>query len=141
VRVAVAVLGQQADRFEQLADPLAGLGLRVPWIRIGSPMMSRTGMRGLSDAYGSWNTICRSRRSSRSRLRGAAVTSSPEADHPPRGRLDRRSSVRPSVDLPQPDSPTTPSVSRSVQLEADPVDRVDLADLAAEDTRPGSGSA
>ena len=40
--------------------------------------------------------------------------------------------VRASVVLPQPDSPTRPSVSPSAQLERDVVDRVDVPDGAVD---------
>ncbi len=38
--------------------------------------------------------------------------------------------------LPQPVSPTSPSVSPALHLEADPVDRLDRADPALEDDPP-----
>ena len=40
---------------------------------------------------------------------------------------------RPAVDLPQPDSPTRPSVSPRRDVEGDAVDRLDRADLAPEE--------
>ena len=43
---------------------------------------------------------------------------------------------RPSVDLPQPDSPTSPSVSPGPHLEADAVDGVHAGDLALDERRP-----
>ena len=36
-----------------------------PWTFSGSPMMSLTGIFGFSEAYGSWKTICSSRRTGR----------------------------------------------------------------------------
>ena len=47
--------------------------------------------------------------------------------------LCRRRMVRPVVVLPQPLSPTRPKVSPLLIVEADAVDRLDVADLAAED--------
>ncbi len=38
----------------------------TPWTASGSPMMSRTFMRGLSEEKGSWKTTCMRRRSGRS---------------------------------------------------------------------------
>ncbi len=41
---------------------------RLPtrWMRSGSEMIAPTRLRGFSEAYGSWNTICSSRRTGRS---------------------------------------------------------------------------
>ena len=112
VRVAVAVLGQQADPLEQVGDPLtASRSSRTPWIRIGSPMMSRTGMRGLSDAYGSWKTICMSRRSVAQRLARRRVTSSHRTSPGPTSARSGAGANGRACVLPHPDSPTTPSVS------------------------------
>ena len=44
--------------------------------------------------------------------------------------------MRPSVDFPQPDSPTSPSVSPSRTAKRDVVDGVDRADLALEQALP-----
>ena len=68
VRVAVVVLGLQADPLEQLAGPRG-----CSWVArgeargacSGSPMICPTRWRGLSDAYGSWKIICISRRTGR----------------------------------------------------------------------------
>ena len=43
----------------------------------GSATMSPTVIRGSSDEYGSWNTICMSRRSFRTSPRGISVSSLP----------------------------------------------------------------
>ena len=48
-----------------------------PWISSGSPMMSATRMRGLSELNGSWKTTCISRRSGRIASRSAAEMSRP----------------------------------------------------------------
>ena len=50
---------------------------------------------------------------------------------PPVGSSSRLTS-RPVVVLPQPDSPTRPSVSPGCTVEVDPVHRLDRADLAAQ---------
>ena len=85
-----------------------------------SPTMSTTRMRGLSDAYGSWKIICifelRSRALSRARsplqrraapeaLAGRRLAAGPTAS-------------RPSVDLPQPDSPTRPTTSPAATVKS-----------------------
>ena len=68
-------------------------------------------MRGLSEAYGSWNTIWNRSRIVRSSLRPTSPRSRPSNRTVPDVGSISRSSNRPVVDLPQPDSPTTPSVS------------------------------
>ncbi len=67
VRVPVAVLRVEPDRSQQLPDlPAPGSSLpNRPWMRSGSATISLTVIRGSSEANGSWNTICRSRRSGR----------------------------------------------------------------------------
>ena len=67
--------------------------------------------RGLSDAIGSWKIICMRRRSGRK-----APSSSPEMSWPsktivPDVGFTRPRSARPSVVLPEPDSPTMPIAS------------------------------
>ena len=86
----------------------------MPWIVIGSTSVWPTVKRGFSDAYGFWNTTwMRLRIGSISALLRASrsmpskVTS--PVTGPPLGSC-RRSSARPIVVLPEPDSPTTPSV-------------------------------
>ena len=77
-------------------------------MRSGSAMISMTGIRGSSDAYGSWKTICISRRSGRiwpRRQRGQVLVR--VVDRAGRSAGLRLSSARPVVDLPQPDSPTS----------------------------------
>ena len=56
---------------------------------------------------------------------------------PPVG-SSRRMMQRAMVDLPQPDSPTTPSVSPLRHGEGDAVDRLDAADLLLEDDAAGN---
>ena len=66
---------------------------------------------GLSEAKGSWNTICISRRAWRSLPGPIAITSSPPRMTLPEVGSVRRKSERPVEDLPQPDSPTRLTVS------------------------------
>ncbi len=72
--------------------------------------MSPTDMRGLKDPNGSWNTICMSRRNGRIALKRRPWISLPRNTIGPSDEISR-SRARPSVVLPEPDSPTTPSVS------------------------------
>ena len=83
----------------------------IPWIENGSPMIEPTVLRGFSDEYGSWKIICASRRNSISSLGEMSAISRPSNLIEPLVGSSRRSSSRPVVDLPQPDSPTSPSVS------------------------------
>ena len=96
-----------------------------PWMRGASPTMSATGRRGLSDANGSWNIICAAQAAAaRARRPTALPMSRPLPQH-----LRRRdggmmpATMRPSVDLPQPDSPTRPTTSPLRDREIDIVDR------------------
>src|SRR5215470_1766424 len=76
----------------------------------GSTMIEPTRMRGLSDAYGSWNTACTERRYARRLPPSRAWRSCPSKRMmPPVGRSSI-STIFAVVVLPQPDSPTTPSV-------------------------------
>ncbi len=83
------------------------------WIRIGSDTIVPTRLRGLSDAYGSWKTICISRRSGRMRRVPKCSIGVPWKTIWPSVGSSSRTMVRPSVDFPQPDSPTSPRVSPS----------------------------
>ncbi len=74
-------------------------------------MMSPTVMRGLSEVYGSWKTIWMLRRTAFRARPDSLVTSSPLNRIDPSVGRSRLTSSRASVDLPQPDSPTTPRVS------------------------------
>ena len=53
------------------------LRVPIPCTISGSPTMSPTVMRGSSDEYGSWKTICISRRIRRSSSRPSSVSSVP----------------------------------------------------------------
>ena len=74
-------------------------------------MIWRTFMCGSSDMYGSWKMICILRWMSTSSRPCAEVMSWPSNTILPLVGSYMRMSVRPSVDLPQPDSPTRPNVS------------------------------
>ena len=76
--------------------------------------MKPTRLRGFSDAYGSWKIIIISRRIGRISARESFVMSLTAEDVilPPVGSSSLMMQ-RAIVDLPQPDSPTTPSVSPS----------------------------
>src|SRR5437763_610157 len=71
-------------------------------MRSGSESISPTRLRGLSDAYGSWNTICSSRRTGRSSRRDNAEMSWPSNSIEPLVSGYSRARHRASVDLPQP---------------------------------------
>ncbi len=113
VRVARRRIRGKPDDLEQLthAPRRSSFFPEMPWTRSGSPTMRPTLCRGFSDAYGSWKTICIRRRSGRRSFCERVVMSWPSKTIlPPVGSYSRRM-VRPTVDLPQPDSPTSPSVS------------------------------
>ena len=92
-------------------------------------------MRGFSDANGSWKTICSLRRMARSSRRPSARRSWPSKRISPASGSIRRSARRARVDLPQPDSPTRPSVSPASSSSVDVVDR-DQAQALAEAGAP-----
>ena len=96
-------------------------------------MIVPTRLRGFSEAYGSWKTICISRRMRAQRAPRQLGDVRPSNVTVPAVSSCSRMMHRPSVDLPQPDSPTRPSVSPGPDLEADVVDRVHPADLALDD--------
>ena len=78
----------------------------VPWASSGRATMSLMRRRGLSEANGSWNTgwISRARA-----LRSRSNRRLPSTSTVPAVGLSNPRIIRASVDLPQPDSPTTPS--------------------------------
>ena len=85
-------------------------GLMSPWAASGSVTMRSTVWRGSSEPYGSWNTIWKSRRATRSSSRGCACRSRPSRRTLPAVGWSSAITSRASVDLPEPDSPTMPSV-------------------------------
>jgi hypothetical protein len=80
-------------------------------VRNGSPTIRPTLCRGFSDEYGSWKTICIRRLSGRSSSSFRCVMSWPSKTIEPSVGSYSRRIARPTVDFPQPDSPTSPSVS------------------------------
>ena len=94
-------------------------------------MIWATDRRGDRLPNGSWNTICMSRRSGRRRRDDQPWMSWSRKRMAPSLR-SRRSSASPSVVLPEPLSPTTPSVWPRVHPQIDAVDRLDVADGAAQ---------
>ena len=96
-------------------------------------MIWPTRLRGFSDEYGSWKTICISRRSGSQPPLPSCVMSAPSKRIEPLVGSSRRTISRAVVDLPQPDSPTRPSVSPSTNVERDVLDRVHHSPDAAED--------
>ena len=91
-----------------LRSPLVCL---MPWMTNGSEMIVPTVLRGFSDEYGSWKIICISRRRALSSSPLIVAISRPANVIEPLVGSVSRSSSRAVVDLPQPDSPTSPSVS------------------------------
>ncbi len=79
----------------------------------GSSTIAAALMRGFSDEYGSWKTICMSRRAARMRVLEKPSTCSPRNNTSPAVGSIRRSMHRPVVLLPLPDSPTRANVSPS----------------------------
>ena len=94
-------------------------------------------MRGLSEPNGSWKMICISRRSARSRSGPASLRLSPATRMVPEVGSIRRTSMRPVVDLPQPDSPTRPSVWPRWIAKSTPSTARTAADLAREQDAAG----
>src|SRR3990170_258941 len=85
--------------------------LASPWITIGSAMIEPMVMRGFREAYGSWKIICMRRRMRRISPGFMRVSSWPSNMTSPEVGLYSMSMTRPRVVLPQPLSPTSPSVS------------------------------
>ncbi len=83
----------------------------MPCTRMGSPRMSPTFMRGLSELYGSWKMTCTFCLKGESFLESSFSRLTPSNTISPEvGRSSCRMQ-RPVVVLPQPDSPTSPKVS------------------------------
>jgi hypothetical protein len=78
---------------------------------IGSASRSRTVMRGLRLLNGSWNTTWTRRRNGRNCAAGRLSMRCPSSRTSPSVGVISRRTARPTVDLPQPDSPTSDSVS------------------------------
>ena len=92
----------------------------MPWIRNGSEMISPTMWRALSDSTGSWKIICRFRRWALSCFVDRGARSTPSKRIVPAVGRFSRTMLLPSVDLPQPDSPTRPMVSPARRVKLTP---------------------
>ena len=114
VRVAFQRRERQPDLVEGLARQRHGLasgsGEAVQQERRGEDA-SAIVWRGLSDAMGSWKIICMRRRSGRIAASSRCVMSVPAKRMVPASGRTRPSKARPSVVLPEPDSPTMPTTS------------------------------
>ena len=133
LRIAVGVLGLQADERSSSRTRRARSAGGTPCVASGSARMSPIGSRGSSDAIGSWNTTCRSRRIANRSARVMRAVSS--AEHDDRARPSGCTRFRISmivVVLPQPDSPTSPSVSPSRMSKLMPSTACTRADAAAQ---------
>ena len=82
----------------------------MPWMFIGSVRMCPTVKRGLSEAYGFWKMIWIRRLYAMNSFCDIDRMSRPSKIASPADASCRRISVRPTVVLPDPDSPTSPSV-------------------------------
>ena len=96
-----------------------------PWMPIfqmvsGSDTMSMTRRRGFSEEIGSWKIICTCVRSVRRSPRLSDVSSVSPNTILPEVAFSTWTMARPVVDLPQPDSPTSPSVSPWRRLKVMP---------------------
>ncbi len=92
----------RASRSAPAARPCTSNGTSSVW---------RMRLRGFSEANGSWNTICTSRVSRRRSASSSVARSRPSTSSRPDVGGYSPTIARPSVVLPQPDSPTTPSTS------------------------------
>ena len=90
-------------------------------IASGSSSIAPTVLRGLSEPYGFWNTICTDRSSS-AFGRVHPLVGPPSISRSPAVGGSISVAMRARVDLPQPDSPTTPA-SSGVQCERHTIDR------------------
>ena len=80
-------------------------------------MIWRTRFLGLSDPWGSWNTICMCLRYGRMAREPSEVMSAPRKRTLPAVGRNSRTAQRASVVFPHPDSPTSPSVSPSAKTK------------------------
>ena len=92
----------------------------MPKFRSGSAMMSPTRMRGLRLLNGSWNTTWTRWRNVRSCETGTLSMRSPSSLTSPAVGSVRRRIALPTVDLPQPLSPTSESVSPRLMSKLTP---------------------
>ena len=102
----------------------------VVLIANGSARMVPTFLRGLSEPNGSWNTICTARRMRRRSALVAVAESMPSRVKLPAVGGSIWVISRASVDLPQPDSPTTARVLPGTTLNDTPSSAFRVAALA-----------
>ena len=108
-------VGPQPDALEQRArrrSSVLACRVAMPKFSSGSPTIVPAGRRGFIDEYGSWKIVWMRRRCGHIGA-GLEVRDVLAAEHDAARRSARSASapVLPMVDLPQPDSPTSPSVS------------------------------
>ena len=118
-RVQADAIELQADVFDLL--PLARSGRARPALRRRS---STTRRRGFSDAYGSWKIICILSCCWRASAGGWIRQALPAPAPSPLVGGSMPTAILPSVDLPQPDSPTNPTTSPFGDAQVDAIDRV-----------------
>ena len=137
VRKAVRVLGAEPDRAQELlhASPALAATRYRPWMRSGSPTISRTVMRGFSDAYGSWKTIWTSRRTGRIWRRLKRVMSCPSKMIRPAVGSSSLMMRAPERRLAAPGLADDAERLALAHRQVDAVDRLHLADRALEDAR------
>ena len=92
----------------------------MPWVCNPSVRIDSTFCRGSRLDIGSWKIICIRRRIARSLPAGSVVSSTPSKLTSPDVGGVSWSSARPSVDFPQPDSPTRPYVLPRGMLRSTP---------------------
>ena len=118
--------------------PLLGARRRCPGRRAARASIGPTRMRGSSDAYGSWNISCRSRRASLQRATcGASSMSSPvEADRARRRPMQRHDQPA-DRRLPAARLADEPERLAAADAERDVRDRLHRPDLPLEDGARG----
>ena len=105
-------------------------------MRSGSAMIVPTRLRGLSEAYGSWNTICISRRTGRSWRRDRREMSRPSKRDRAAGQVVEPDDAPGQRGLAAPGLADQPERLPGAHLEADVVHRVHPRDLALQDALP-----
>jgi hypothetical protein len=133
VRVLLHEARGEADPLHEFGHAIAG-DLRGGADAVDQQRLGERGEDGharVERRVGSWNTICRSRRTPHLGG-GAAVRFLPSRMTVPAVVGSSCMMVRARVDLPQPDSPTRPRTSPWLRRQRDAVDRLDGADLTLE---------
>ena len=130
--IAVVVLRVEPDRLHQplhLASALA-LSFSRPWIANGSPMIEPIVLRGFSEEYGSWKTICISRLIAFSAAPFSRVMSRPSKHDLPGGGLEQPHDQPRRRALAAAGLADDPQRLAALDLEAHVVHRLDRADRA-----------